>query len=53
MYIEGHIYDIFNGEFGFGIYSQEGINEEGNEFYEIAIAFLFFDFCIGFVRNGR
>ena len=50
MYIEGHIYDIFSGEIGFGFYTQEGQNEEGNEFFELVLAFIFFDFVIGHIR---
>ena len=50
MYAEGHLYDITSGEFGIGIYSQEGQNEEGNEFSEIVFAFLFFDFVVGVIK---
>jgi len=49
-YITGHLYDILNGEFGIGIYSQEGIDEDGNEFFEIVFAFIFFDIVIGFLK---
>jgi hypothetical protein len=50
MYIEGNIYDIFSGEFGLGIYTQKGQNDEGNEFSEIVIALLFFDIIIGEIK---
>ena len=50
MYIEGHIYDITNGEFGIGIYTQEGQNEEGEEFFEIVFAFILFDITIGVLK---
>ena len=50
MYIEGHIYDIFSGEFGVGMYTQEGQNEEGDEFFELVLAFIFFDFVIGYIK---
>lgn len=50
MYIAGHLYDILNGEFGLGIYSQEGQDEEGNEFFEVVLAFIFFDFTWGVIR---
>ena len=52
MYIEGHIYDILNGEFGIGVYTQEGQNEDGDEFFETVFAFIFFDFLIGVIKNG-
>lgn len=50
MYIEGHIYHLYEGEFGIGIYTQEGQNEEGQEFSEIVFAFLLFDIVIGFIK---
>jgi len=50
VYIEGHIYDIFSGEFGVGMYTQEGQNEEGDEFFELVLAFIFFDFVIGYIK---
>jgi len=50
MYIAGHLYDILNGEFGIGIYTQEGQDEEGNEFSELVFAFIFFDIVIGHVK---
>lgn len=50
MYIEGHIYDIFAGEIGLGFHTQEGQNEEGDEFFELVLAFIFFDFVIGAIK---
>ena len=50
MYIEGHIYDITAGEFGIGMYTQEGQNEDGDEFFELVLAFIFFDFVIGNIK---
>ena len=47
IYISGHLYNILNGEFGIGIYTQRGMDEEGNEFSEIVLAFLFFEIAIG------
>ena len=53
MYIEGHFYDLFTGEFGVGIYTQEGQNEEGDEFFETVFAFIFFDIIVGGIKNGQ
>lgn len=50
MYIEGHIYDILHGEIGFGFYTQEGQNEDGDEFFELVLAFIFFDIVIGVIK---
>jgi len=49
-YIAVHIYNILNGEFGIGIYTQQGMNEEGQEFSEIVFAFLLFSIIIGFIK---
>jgi len=50
MYIEGHLYDLSSGEFGLGIHTQEGQNEEGNEFFEIVFGFIFFDITVGVIK---
>lgn len=51
MYIDGHLYDLFSGEFGIGVYTQEGQDEEGREFFETVFAFIFFDITIGVIKS--
>lgn len=47
MYISGSICNVEDGHFSLGIYTQEGKDEFGNDFYEICIGFLVFEIQIG------